>query len=123
MQTEYTFVLPRGYMDAAGQLHQEGKMRLATAADEILAINDPRVEQNEAYLSVILLSRVITDLGTLPQVTPQVLEEMFSSDFAFLEDLYRRLNASESVHLGVICPFCNGHFQIQTAPISETLEA
>jgi hypothetical protein len=92
LRTEFPFVLPRGYVDDAGVLHREGAMRLATARDEILPLRDPRVRENEAYLTVILLSRVVVRLGTLPQVTPQVVEGMFASDLAFLQDLYRRVN-------------------------------
>ena len=32
-------------------------MRLATARDEILPLRDPRVQDNEAYLTIILLAR------------------------------------------------------------------
>ncbi len=107
-------------MDASGQLHQAGRMRLATAADEIQSLRDPRVEENQAYLPVVLLSRVVTALGSLPQVTTQTIEGLFASDFAYLEDLYRRINASEPVFLSVICPVCNSQFQLQAAPLDET---
>ena len=61
-QTEIDFELPKGYVDDAGTLHRRGTMRLATAADEILPLRDPRVQQNEAYLVIIVLARVITRL-------------------------------------------------------------
>ena len=92
LQTEYRFVLPKGYVDAEGSLHREGMMRLATARDEIEPLRDARVKENEAYLTVILLSRVITQLGGVGQVTPRTVEGLFASDLAYLQDLYRILN-------------------------------
>ena len=67
-QTEFEFELPRGYVDQNGEVHKRGVMRLATAADEIMPLRDPRVQQNPGYLTVILLSRVVTKLGTLQAI-------------------------------------------------------
>jgi len=92
LQTEYEFTLPLGYVDQDGALHREGTMRLATAADEILPLKDPRVRGNDAYLIVILLSRVIERLGSVPQVTPKTVEGLFAADLAYLQDLYNRIN-------------------------------
>jgi hypothetical protein len=116
-QTEFDFTLPRGYVDESGNIHREGKMRLAVALDEIEAIHDPRVLANEAYLPVTLLSRVITRLGSLPAVTPQVIEQIYASDFAYLEDIYLRLNSQENLLVSAICPHCNNTFQLQVAPL------
>jgi hypothetical protein len=117
LQTEVEFTLPRGYVDAAGHTHSGGRMRLAIALDEIQSVADPRVQANEAYLPVVLLSRVVTCLGDLPAVTPQVIEGLFAADLAFLEDLYQRLNSSENVILGAVCPSCSTQFQLQVAPL------
>ena len=95
-QTETEFELPKGYVDEMGNLHRQGTMRLATAADEILPLRDPRVQQNEAYLAVIVLARVITRLGTLTEVHPGVIEGLYASDLAFLQRLYERFNSSEA---------------------------
>jgi hypothetical protein len=92
-------------------------MRLATARDEIESIQDPRVQENEAYLPVLLLQRVITRLGALPAVTPQVVEDLFASDLSYLEDLYLRLNSHEVVQVGAVCPHCSAHFRLQVAPL------
>lgn len=92
-QTEIEFELPKGYVDDSGTLHRRGTMRLATAADEILPLRDPRVQQNEAYLTVIVLARVITRLGSLPDVHPGVIEGLYASDLAYLQRLYDRFNA------------------------------
>lgn len=92
-QTEIEFELPKGYVDGTGTLHRLGTMRLATAADEILPLRDPRVQQNEAYLTVILLARVITRLGSLPDVHAGVIEGLYSSDLTYLQRLYDRFNA------------------------------
>ena len=92
LQTEFPFNLPRGYVDSEGNLHREGVMRLATAYDEIAPMKDPRVQSNPGYLVIILLSRVITRLGSLQQINPKVIESLFSADLAFLQDFYRRVN-------------------------------
>jgi len=117
VQTEYPFTLPRGYVDASGLVHQTGRMRLATARDEIEAYNDPRVQANEAYLPVALFSRVVVQLGSLAAITPQVVESLFASDMAHLEDLYEVLNSPGHVVLGVACPKCGSQFQVQVAPL------
>jgi hypothetical protein len=94
-QTEIEFELPKGYMDEAGTLHRRGAMRLATAADEILPLRDPRVQQNEAYLTVIVLARVITRLGSLADIHTGVIEGLYASDLAYLQRLYERFNGSD----------------------------
>lgn len=92
LQTEFEFTLPRGYIDPEGNLHKQGKMRLATAMDEIAPMRDPRVRANQAYLIIILLARVITQLGTVEVIDTGVVENMFSADLAYLQDFYRRIN-------------------------------
>jgi len=94
-QTEVPFCLPRGYIDAHGVLHRHGVMRLATAADEILPLRDPRVQQNPAYLAVIVLGRVITKLGSVTDIDPHMIEGLFASDFDYLQRLYEELNSAE----------------------------
>src|SRR5688500_9073459 len=92
LQTEYEFKLPFGFVDAQGNLQRDGVMRLATAADEILPLKDPRVQANEAYLIVILLSRVVVRLGAVPQITPKVVENLYAADLGYLQELYNRIN-------------------------------
>jgi hypothetical protein len=92
LQTEYEFTLPRGYVDSDGTLHKKGKMRLATAMDEIAPMRDPRVRANQAYLVIILLARVITQLGTVEYIDTGIVENLFSADLAFLQDFYRKIN-------------------------------
>jgi hypothetical protein len=115
LHTEFAFTLPRGYLDDEGILHREGVMRLATARDEILPQRDPRVRDNEAYLTVILLSRVVTRLGTITQVTPGTIEGLFASDLAFLQDLYRRVNSEGHTQVAVACPSCKHEFAVDIA--------
>lgn len=110
-QTEIDFELPRGYVDSAGTLHRRGIMRLATAADEILPLRDPRVVQNEAYLTVIVLARVIVRLGSLADIHTGVIEGLFASDLAYLQRLYERLNAGEEPAEGAAAPAPNGSAQ------------
>ena len=112
MQTEFEFTLPRGYVDQNGDLHKNGTMRLATAADEILPLRDPKVQQNPGYLSVILLSRVITKLGALSMVNTRVIEGLFTADLAYLQDMYQRINLSEMPNYRVTCPSCSHEFEV-----------
>lgn len=114
---EFEFDLPRGYVAEDGTVHQKGAMRLATALDEIEPLNDPKVQANEAYLVILLLSRVVTRLGELPAVTPRVIEGLYASDLAYLQDVYQRLNAPASVVVGAVCPNCSTQFQLQVAPL------
>lgn len=112
MQTEFEFELPKGYVDPNGDVHKKGTMRLATAADEILPLRDPRVQQNAGYLTVILLSRVVTKLGTLSTVNTHVIENLFTMDLAYLQDLYQRINLSETPKYQITCPHCNQQFEV-----------
>jgi hypothetical protein len=111
--TEFPFVLPRGYVDNDGTVHREGVMRLATARDEIAPLRDPRVRDNEAYLTVLLLSRVISRLGTLDAINPGVIEAMFATDLAFLQEHYRRINVEGVTRAAVQCPSCEHGFEVE----------
>ena len=104
-QTEYEFTLPCGYVDEDGTLHRAGVMRRATAADEILPLKDPRVLKNEAYVIVILLSRVITRLGGVAAINPKVVEGLFATDLEFLQGLYNRINRLDDA-TGPVCAHC-----------------
>jgi hypothetical protein len=115
LQTEYPFVLPRGFVDDAGTVHRDGVMRLATARDEILPLRDQRVRENEAYLSVVLLSRVLVRLGTITDVHAGIVERLFAADLAFLQDLYRRINQEGHTLAAVTCPSCGHDFQVDVA--------
>ena len=115
LRTEFPFTLPRGYVDGSGGVHREGVMRLATARDEIYPQSDHRVRDNPAYLSVLLLTRTVTRLGTLPGVDSFVIEGLFASDLAFLQDLYRRINAEGHTQAQVSCPSCNHEFSVDIA--------
>lgn len=119
LQTEFEFELPKGYVDDNGVVHKHGAMRLSTAMDEITPLNDPRVRQNEAYLVVILLSRVITRLGTLPMVSPKIIERMFSSDVAYLQNFYRQINDLEAPMLEAVCPNCGEEFEVEVPLLGE----
>lgn len=115
-QTEYEFVLPCGFLDEEGTLHREGVMRRATAADEILPLRDPRVVKNEAYLIVILLSRVLTRLGGIAQITPKTIEGLYATDLAYLQNLYNQVNRLDEVADLVECPHCEREFR--AGPVS-----
>ncbi len=112
MQTEFEFMLPKGYVDQNGDLHRQGTMRLATAADEILPLRDPRVQQNQGYLSIILLSRVVTKLGTLSNINTRVIESLFTMDLVYLQDMYQRINMSEMPSYKMTCPSCSHEFEV-----------
>ena len=111
LQTEFEFSLPKGFIDDEGNLHKEGIMRLATAADEILPLKDPRVKSNPAYLSCIVFSRVITKLGSLTSITPKTIENLFASDLTNLQAFYRQINGSGKTTINTICPRCEKTFE------------
>jgi hypothetical protein len=115
LRTEYPFTLPRGYVDEHGTVHKDGVMRLATARDEIAPQTDSRVRQNPSYLTVILLERTVTRLGTLSAVDTWVIENLFASDLAFLQDLYRRINSEGRTEVAVACPSCGHDFAVDLA--------
>jgi hypothetical protein len=118
-QTESEFTLPKGYLDSDGTLYKTGTMRLATAADEILPLKDPRVQQNPAYLTVILLSRVITSLGSLPDVNPRIVENLFASDLSYLQGLYQEMNGNGRAAMKTSCPQCGNVFDVETQAVGE----
>ncbi|MBW3662394.1 MAG: hypothetical protein KY469_04765 [Actinobacteria bacterium] len=115
LRTEFDFVLPRGYVDASGEVHRRGTMRLATARDELVAAKDDRVRENAAYLSIVLLGRVVTSFGSITDVHAGVIENMFASDVAFLQDLYRRINQEGHTRAAVRCPACEHDFAVDVA--------
>lgn len=115
LTTEFPFVLPRGYVDRKGVVHRDGVMRLATARDEIGPQSDPRVRQNAAYMTVLLLERTVTRLGSLSEVDSYVIEGLFASDLAFLQDLYRRVNQDGHTEAFVSCPACHNEFTVDIA--------
>lgn len=115
LETSFRFVLPRGYVDSAGTVHREGVMRLATARDELVTQRDDRVRENADYLSVVLISRVVTELGGLDDIHAGVIENLFASDLAFLQDLYRRINLDGHTHARVACPNCSSEFTVDFA--------
>ncbi len=119
MVTVYDFELPRGYMDSTGELHRRGKMRLATAADEIGATRDPRVLSNPSYLTVVVLSKVIIELEGLETVTTTNIERLFTADLAFLQDMYQKINDIEPPVLKTVCPECG---KVHEVPLNFTGE-
>jgi hypothetical protein len=111
LRTEVEFTLPKGYLDDVGVLHRRGTMRLATAADEILPLRDPRVQQNPAYLAIIVLSRVIVSLGDLPDIDVRVVEGLFAADLDYLQRLYEQLNSAEETDAALAAPTANGRLE------------
>lgn len=118
-ETEVNFELPKGYVDKEGNVHKKGVMRLATAADEILPLKDPKVQKNPGYLSIILLSRVITKLGTLEKIDCQVIEQLFTPDMAYLQNLYQKFNAVDPIVLEINCPHCEKTFRMEAPMLGE----
>lgn len=111
LQTEFQFELPKGFADKDGTLHKKGVMRLANAADEILPMRDPRVQANPAYLSIILLSRVISRLGDLEDINPGIVEKLFVSDLEYLQTFYRQINGDGTLMTEIKCPGCGKTFK------------
>lgn len=117
LQTEFEFTLPQGYVDGQGNPHRRGTMRLATAMDEIAPLRDPRVKQNQAYLVIILLSRVVTRLGTIDRVTPHEIENLFTGDLLFLQRFYRQVNEYNTASLRVQCPECSTEMEVDVGSL------
>ena len=115
LQTEFEFELPRGYLHSDGTLHRTGRMRLATARDELRPQIDIRVKENPAYLSVVLLAQVITRLGTLTDIHPGLVEQMYATDIAFLQEFYRRVNSEGHTRAAMQCPSCGSSFEVDIA--------
>ncbi|MBQ8912787.1 MAG: phage tail assembly protein [Lachnospiraceae bacterium] len=112
METVYDFTLPKGYIDANGEIHKNGKMRLATAGDEISATRDPRVLSNPSYLTIVILSRVVTELEGVQTISATLIERLFTADLAFLQDMYQRINDIEPPKMQVVCPDCGKTFEV-----------
>jgi hypothetical protein len=119
MKTEFEFALPKGFVDGDGTVHRDGIMRLATARDEIEPLRDPNVRQNEAYLAVLLLSRVVTRLGAMTTLTPDIIEGLYAADFDHLQRLYERINADGEAVGSVSCPACAHSFEVDLSEIGD----
>ena len=117
LQTQFEFTLPRGYVDAEGHVHKRGVMRLATAMDEIAPLRDVRVSANQAYLTIILLARVVVKLGTLSQINTGVIENLFAADMAFLQTFYRQINEEGTTIIKRQCPACQQEIEIDLADL------
>jgi hypothetical protein len=117
LKTEFEFELPMGYVDKEGNLHKKGTMRLATAMDEITILNDMRVQTNEAYIVIVLLARVITNLGTLKSVNNNVIENLFAADLTFLQEFYRQINESGHTRREYSCPHCEEPFELDLSTL------
>lgn len=113
LATEFKFILPKGLVDPEGKIHRQGVMRLATAKDEICVRQDRRVRDNSAYEVLVMLARVITTLGELSSLTPDLLENLFTQDLAYLREFYNRINQQENASIMVKCPQCNSDFNVE----------
>jgi hypothetical protein len=111
--TTFDFVLPRGLVDAQGTVHAAGTMRLATARDEMIADKDPRGQDSPTYRTLIMLSQVITKLGTLATIEPEQLENLFTKDLAYLNEFYNRINQQGRALIPTQCPQCNREFDVE----------
>lgn len=119
MKTEFEFSLPKGYVDGDGALQRDGIMRLATARDEIEPLRDPSVRANEAYLAVLLLARVVTRVGTITAITPDLIEGLYAADFDHLQRLYERINADGDAVGSLTCPSCSHAFEVDLSEIGD----
>lgn len=120
LQTEFEFTLPKGLIDRDGNLHRQGIMRLANAKDEILPLQDPRVQRNESYHVIILLSRVVTKLGEVPDINPGVIENLFASDLSYLQDFYNHVNSNGKTSREMVCPHCDAKFEVELNDVGES---
>lgn len=119
IQTEFEFTLPKGFVDTDGNVHRSGAMRLSNAADEITPMKDPRVQKNKAYMVIILLSRVIVRLGDITEITPEMIEQIFSADLEFLQAFYQQINGTGRLSVPAKCPDCGHKYDLETFPLGE----
>nr|WP_036943939.1 hypothetical protein [Pseudobacteroides cellulosolvens] len=117
--TEFEFTLPKGYVDKDGITHKKGIMRLSRAEDEILPMRDPRVQSNPGYLTVILLARVITKLGDLKMVDTHTVENLFTTDFTYLQSFYKEINEIGKPVVTAICPECHKNIEVEASLVGE----
>ena len=115
LQQEFEFTLPKGYVDENGKLQRDGVMRLSTALDEIAPLRDLRVRNNQAYLTIAILARVITRLGDLTEITTEMVEKLFTADLAYLQEFYRKVNSDGASEMNVTCPICSHQFTVETS--------
>jgi len=120
IHTEFDFTLPKGLLDAEGNLHRQGLMRLATAKDEIIVQKNRAAQENTVYAAIVMLSQVITRLGNLTDITPNLLENLFSRDLAYLREFYNQINQQGDAYIPVQCPQCNSSFQVELSLAGES---
>ncbi len=120
LQTEFEFTLPNGFIDNEGNLHRGGIMRMASAKDEIMPLQDPRVQRNQAYLIIILLSRVITKLGDVRDINPGLIEKLFAGDLSYLQNFYNQVNGNGGPVQKVVCPDCEKQFDVELSDRGES---
>ncbi|MBD2449287.1 phage tail assembly protein [Nostoc sp. FACHB-152] len=118
--TEFDFTLPRGLIDSQNHVHRHGKMRLATAKDEILVQKERQVQETPGYGALVMLSRVITRLGSLNSVSPNLLEGLLLHDIAYLREFYNRINQQGNTHIPTLCPHCNTQFSVELTLAGES---
>lgn len=111
----FSFTLPRGLVDESGVIHRQGKMRLATARDEIKANSHRQVRQYPDYLTLVMLSSVITELGTLSTVSSTLLEGLFTQDLSYLKTFYTQVNQQGHSYIPAHCPDCDRTFEVNLA--------
>jgi hypothetical protein len=120
LATEFNFSLPRGFVDKTGKIHREGIMRLATARDEIKIFNNQKVKENSSYAVLVYLSQVIIRLGELTSITPQMLEDLYLLDLAYLKAFYNQINQHRTANIPVICPYCQQDFSVEFSLLGES---
>jgi len=116
-KTEFDFELPMGFVDKEGNLHKKGTMRLATAMDEIVIMNDMRVQSNEVYIVIVLLARVLVSLGSIADVNTNVVENLFAADLTYLQEFYRQINEEGNTQREYVCPHCEQPFELDIATL------
>lgn len=117
--TEFNFTLPHGLVGDRNTIYRQGTMRLATARDEITVQNDPRVKENPAYKILVYLSLVITHLGDLSKIKPQLLENLSVLDLAYLKEFYNRINQHQKANISLECPHCQQPLEVELALAGE----
>ena len=112
VKTEYTFELPKGYVDKDGTLHREVVLREITGADQEAMLN-PSLRNNPAKMLTALLARVIIRIGTLEKkkIDTSVTAGMFKSDRDFLISKLKEIDSGPDMEIDVECPDCGRKFK------------
>jgi hypothetical protein len=121
IRDEFHFSLPKGTgLQPNSGTRVTGTMRLTKVSDLLSIERDGGVQRNSGEFYLVLLSKVVTQLGTLKAVNRKVIENLDPADFAFLTDFINHINHQVIKRIPLTCPSCGSTY---TGVFSELGEA